>query len=467
MAYAVSGRQGAEIVLDSARPDRQPDAVQRIRAKRVFDLLNEVIEEQRWLTAEALNEVELEVRDVFLELLEDARAATQLSLYGMLEASRGLAGPPLVDTNPARDGAVTYRALRAAVLDLDAAARMLQQAETAVQSDQARRFFVNLGDVLLLLTGTIPRPDQLRALTELAELALRRASSRYADVLKGHAERFPALTMVVGTIVATTTTWPRADLETLAADTSGYDNRLDGVIRAAVGDACRRTWADGPALARHLLEEADDVVRRAARLVGAAFPAEGTYAYHPLWRYPLIVHAALERLGYGPGTLPHAAATDALRLATQVAERRSRDERSAARALDWANFGFGVLRFVPVVGQLALAAGFAVSLTQAVQAACALYEGREEARAFGPYAADLGLVEPEGAGWIVLSFVGLALEVVPVFRACGELAGRLVRLTALPRPATPGLLDVVGLSVNLLTLVIAEQAVAAGVRDPG
>ena len=38
---------------------------------------------------------------------------------------------------------------------------------------------------------------------------------------------------------------------------------------------------------------------------------------------------------------------------------------------------------------------------------------------------------------------------------------------ALSGPATPGLLDVVFASVHLLTLAIAEEAVAAGVRDPG
>jgi hypothetical protein len=156
-----------------------------------------------------------------------------------------------------------------------------------------------------------------------------------------------------------------------------------------------------------------------------------------------------------------------VRRASEAAARRSREERAQSRALDWANFGFGVLAFVPLVGQLAVAGAFAISLTQAVQAASAFNEAREEARAFGPFAADLGVTDPEGAGWIMFSFVGLTFDVIPVFRACSQLAGRLVRLTALPRPSAPGLLDVTVLTANLLALVIAEEAAAAGVQDPG
>jgi hypothetical protein len=465
LVYAVSGRDGVEIVVDSARPNRTVGAP-RLAAMRAFDLLVEVAVEQQWLVVEALNEVELETRDVFLEILEGARGATQLSVHGMLEASRGFAGPPLVDLSPLRDGGATYRVLRAAVLELDAAARTLHGAEEAVQGERVRTFFIALSHLVDLVSGRIPSADELRSETPLAEENLRLAATAYAATLTRHAERFPALIMVAGTIVAATTAWPRPDLEALGADTSSYDNRLDRVIRTAVGDVCRSTWEDGPPLARRLLEEADAVVRRAS-FRGLAFPIEATYADHPLWRYPVIVHTALERLGYGPGTLPHAAATHVVRRASEAAARRSREERAQSRALDWANFGFGVLAFVPLVGQLAVAGAFAISLTQAVQAASAFNEAREEARAFGPFAADLGVTDPEGAGWIMFSFVGLTFDVIPVFRACSQLAGRLVRLTALPRPSAPGLLDVTVLTANLLALVIAEEAAAAGVQDPG
>jgi hypothetical protein len=469
LAYAVSGREGVDVVMRSVDPVRQRAIFLGSRPLlegQARYLLEAVEAEQLWLASEALNEIEMEARDVFLELLEAARGVTQLDLYGMLEASRGMAGPPVVDLNPLRDGGATYRALRTAVLDLDAAARVIRSAEQQVRQAQLRGMFVSIAYVITLVNGSIPGPDPLAGLQSLTEESLRLAGESYAKVLQRHAERFPALSMVAGAIVAATGEWPRPDVESLAADTQRYDNRLDMVIRTEIGTVCRNTWRDGVALARRTLEAADGLVAYIRSAGRAASPPERVYANHPLWRYPLIIHAALERLGYAAGSLPHTAAVDALRVSAEEAARRSREEQESARALDWANFGFGVLAFVPVVGQLALAGAFAVSLTQAVAAASSYFEQREQARAFGPYAADLGLTDPEGAGWIALSFVGLVFDVVPVFRACGELGGRLVRLTALPRPVSPGLLDVIGLGTNLLSLTIAQRAADLGVQDP-
>jgi hypothetical protein len=117
------------------------------------------------------------------------------------------------------------------------------------------------------------------------------------------------------------------------------------------------------------------------------------------------------------------------------------------------------------VGQLARAAAFAVAAAQAVRAASVFVEMREEARAFGPAASELGLADPEGAGWIVFAFVGLAFDVVPVFRACGQLTGRVLRLAKMPPPDTPGLIDVVGLGIQLLFLEAGARADAAGVTS--
>jgi hypothetical protein len=467
VAYIAGGRESVQILVDSvAPPPLRPRPAVGTPADRAHRLLAEVARENEDDAAEALAEVELIARQVFLEMLESARAATQFSRYGLVEASRGLLRA-VPDIQPLRDAGVTYRALRTAFADLHTAALAVREAEEHLQAAQVSAGFLDLLDVMHLVTGgRSPAAPPVSRSVSAEVKALIDASAAYTDVLRRHAERFPALPMVAGDLVEATADWAHADVVAMANDTTRYNTRLDDKLLAEIGKACRETWEAGPDLARELLDEADEVLARARRLISLGpMPAEGTYAFHPLWRYPLIVHAALERLGYGPGSLPHAAAADVLRRAEDIARRRAEEKAATDQALNWANFGFGVLSFVPVVGQLACAAAFACAAVQAVRDVSAYAEASREARAFGPYASSLGLTEPEGAGWIALAFAGLVFDVVPVFRACGQLTGRLVRLTPLPRPVTPGLADVVAASINLLFLIAAERAQAAGVRD--
>jgi hypothetical protein len=486
LAYVVGGRKDVQTLVDSVDPEAwRGDPAGRDRVRRARGLLVQAVADLDFDAGEALGEIELEARQVFVEMLESARAATQLSLAGLIETPPGALRFPVPSLNapPYGDGGATYRALRASVVELDAGAREIHAAEEALQAARVRQTIFDFIHLRLLVSGQLPAPQPGAggAGTGAAGRVLADAQTSYAKTLARHAEQFPVLSMVAGEIVKETTSWTKERLAELAADRSSYDNELDRLIRRAVGKARSNTWESSFSLAEKHLETSDDVLARVGRAPppqvlftrvavvvpppSKAPPPEETYAEHPLWRYPLIVHAALERLGAQPGSFPHAAASEALRLAETHAVRRAAAQAKTERALDWACFGFGVLAFVPVVGQLALVAAMAGSAVQAVSAASSFLERSEEAQAFGPYAAKLGLAEPEGIGLIVLAFAGLAFDVLPVWRACGALAARLVRLRALPRPATPGLIDVLGTGSNLVALATAEAAYRAGVEE--
>lgn len=480
LVYVSDGLGGLDRLLASVRPSevidlRPPSDPERRRRDRAYALLAEARARKAFEAGQALGELEADVRRVFTETIEAAAAAANPTSYGLVVRSR----PTAVLTTTRRielleDAESVRRDLRQAVVALDGVTRELHAKEADLQRARVESNLLELDWLISMVFGSgaptllpipygLPRPST-SVVTEVE--AVRKAVREYGIVITRVAERFPMLAVVARDVVDDTVDeWD--DPTELAAVANGMDlnatKPLDDIIRRRIGQACLATRDAGPRLTSNLFAEAEKVVRRAA---ADPFRTEEIFGTHPLWRYPILVHAALDRLRHGPGSLPHAAATHALRRAAALARTRAEEEARESRALDWACFGFGVAAFVPVVGQAALAATLACSAVQFYRSASSVAEQREEARAFGPFAAELGLEDPDGAGLLVDALMIVAFDVVPASRACGQILGRLVRLTALPRPATLGLADVVANAINLGVMVAAQRAGEAGIEEP-
>lgn len=439
LCYHVGGPELVDdLMRDLSRPARYGQLLVDPVREKAIGLANEATKDLRDDVVEALHAVDWEVRHVFQEVLDQARAAIRLSRYGFIDMPTDAAREPILDFKPPGDGPLRFKGLRRAVADLDTAARAFAEE-----------------DRLLRPLGDLPGPSGYAG--EKAE-QWRAAREGFVTAWTAAVGRYPVLAVCGARLLEQTTSkLTGREVEDHTKSEGSFDNPLDRMIRSAVRDTWRTTTNAGSDLLAAHLQAAEHARLESLR---PEFRPEQVYAHqHPLWRYPFLVRAALERLDAGPGTIEYATAIHTLHLAAEVA----RLDRAQARLVDdllaWASLGFGIVSLVPVIGVVAALAADACNITIATRHVLAYVTARRDRDAFGPLAAGLGIPDPDGTG-VVFEVLGAGAGLVagPLLGVIGRQAGRLLRFAALEKQLiwlTPAL---VAGQLALLADAVAEQA---------
>jgi hypothetical protein len=91
-----------------------------------------------------------------------------------------------------------------------------------------------------------------------------------------------------------------------------------------------------------------------------------------------------------------------------------------------------VVGLVPGVGLLPDLVGMALGAVVVLGHVSEYYRKKREHDAFGPYAANVGVADPDGTGLLIETLgLGVGLAAIPTLAIVGKLAGRLVRFFAL------------------------------------
>ncbi|MDP9484223.1 MAG: hypothetical protein M3Q49_00220, partial [Actinomycetota bacterium] len=401
--------------------------------QRAIDLLTEARRDQMERIADALADVDDAARRILAELLKGAQDSCRMGRSGLVEDP--------INTHPSidwsRQGELRFRALRAGVVELDGLARAVREAEGAVNPDP----------LYPRIPGVASAQDPYLLRT--------RARQEFAVAWRRWVAEYPFLAVAGKRLLAETgDSFEQPELVELSRQRGNYENALDELIRAAVVEVARETLSAGAKLTKEYRAEAQKAREIAADL---EVPGDRVYAEnHPLWRYPLIVQAALERIGAGPGTLEYAAAMSALERAAELQERKKVKAAGIDEVLGWASLGFGVVALLPVVGQFAaLFAGLCATVR--MLSAISEYETEEQQRAaFGPLATQFALPDPDGAGLLV-KVLGLGAEAVPLLGVPGKFAGRLIRVTATQALVGEAALEAVSLGIDVLALATEAE----------
>jgi hypothetical protein len=334
----------------------------------------------------ALEDVDWQMRTVFLENLNQAQAVTRLSAFGFIDA------PPEGTRTPVLADYVIYKSLRQAVVDLDGTARVILEFNERQQSPSAEA-------------------------QHAFELAWQQATTNFPGLLDPGAD-----------LIAKTTRRFTADEMADYANTEGeYRNPLDMLIRNAVWQNWHDVWNAGPRLSDEYLAASEKACSEAWT---SPLPPSYTHAeLSPMWQIPTIVHSALYRMGAGPGSVEYAAATETIRAA--AARKRFEDKRDASlvNTLNWAALGFGTASMVPVIGPFALAASIACAGALSFYYHSQYDKAKLQRDALGPLAAAYGFADPDGSGLLLAEFSADFNLGMQAFGALAGLAGKMLRFT--------------------------------------
>jgi hypothetical protein len=334
--------------------------------------------------------------------LDQVRAQLALPRYGLVPGT-GSARAPI-----AADGREAYRAFRADLAALDPLRRAVVRWSFTIPENAPRAREEFEGD-----------------------------RRRYTEAFAAAVRRWPVLAVVGATVLRDLGKAAAADVRRWG---SGTDETwsLDDDLRRAVTKAAADAADHRPDLERRHVRGADDGLRAARRSAAAGLPSvyppeKMIGRLDPLWRQPFLVTAALEELRYRPGSLAYAAALSALEVAEEDEADRRATRDATERLLGWAVLGFGVLAFVPVVGQLAVLAMITTQAVVALDHAFAHVDAHARAAALGPAAARFGYADPDGLGLLV-EVLGLGADVLPLLGPAivglARRAGVLVRARA-------------------------------------
>lgn len=359
---------------------------------------------------DALADVDDAVRRVFLELLADTRVKCALARCGLVEdvvdpqtGSRALVSPPV---DVAHDGEVRFWALREAVVELDGLARGVRAADEAVTPWAG--------------------PSMATAAEPLAQRI--EAQALFVAAWQRWVLQFPVLAVVARDVLKATGDREQRDLLEDLKGRGAYTNELDTLLRTAVVGALRDAWAAGPDLAEEVSAAANTCREMASHLDRDAEVIYGER--HPLFRYPLLVWTALERIGAGPDSMEYAAAASALAIAADVAAKEAVAAEEAESILGWAQVGFGVAAMIPVVGEAVALAGALLAAGRVIATVVDYRTQRARRAAFGIHADRLSLPDPDGLG-VILKAVSLSADMLPLLGLPAKLAGKWLRVTAL------------------------------------
>jgi len=338
-------------------------------------------------TTEALEAVAWEMRSVFLDTLDQARAVTRLSVFGFIDA------PPGATWTPVLKDYDIYKSLRQAVVDLDGAARVVLAYNERQQS---------------------PSSEAQSAF----ELAWHQATTNFPGLLDPGAD-----------LIATTTRRFTADEMTDFAKTEGeYRNPLDMLIRNAISKNWTDVWSAGPRLSDEYLAASE---KACSESWTSPLPPSYTHAeLSPMWQIPTIVHSALHRMGAGPGSLEYAAATETIQLAAVRQRFEEKRDASLVNTLNWASLGFGMAAMVPVIGPFALAASIACAGALSLYYHSQYDKAKLKRDALGPLAAAYGFADPDGSGLLLAEYSADANLGMQAFGTLAGLAGKMLRFAA-------------------------------------
>ncbi|WP_406409376.1 hypothetical protein [Streptomyces sp. NBC_01643] len=275
----------------------------------------------------------------------------------------------------------------------------------------------------------------------------------YAVPYREACRTWPVLHVQGGALMRSLDDADPAAIEQWSKAEGGTD--FDTMLQEMVSDAWTECRAEQPAFLRRQYGGAAEALFAAHNTTtGAAEIHFGDR--HPLMRYPVIVEAALERLGWLPGTFPHAVAESARKAADAAAHSQRATRATWNRLLTWASLGFAVLAFVPVVGQLAVAGCVAASALQSLAGIADTLETRQNWMAAGAAGDRLRLASPKATGLVVdvLQLTAdIALPALGSLSVAARSAERLVSASAVRRS-----LDLGGMALDLAGAVIQIDA---------
>jgi hypothetical protein len=232
-------------------------------------------------------------------------------------------------------------------------------------------------------------------------------------------------------------------------------NALYEKLAGLCGQWARDVQKAGNELRKEFRQKAEAAAWGAANVDKGTYPPEPVFGeFSPLWRYPLIIREAMQRIDAIPGSLAYAAASHTLEIAADVAakERESAELRHEILAL--ASMSFGVMSLLPVVGQASGLAASACALANAVPAILQYREDKQLYAAFGPYASQHHLAAPDGVG-LVLNSLDAATAAMPLVGVAGRMAGRMIRLSALQARTVGSVYAAADVALNAVALTAA------------
>ncbi|MEU3794436.1 hypothetical protein AB0F07_32350 [Streptomyces fructofermentans] len=379
--YRIGGAHLLEELLDELAgtdPRRGPDTPQAQRTQQAAGLCQAQVAAARLRALSALRTLDGVAFAVLREQLDAARAALRLSRYGLVEGT-DYAYPVVAADAGAQE---TYAQLRAAVLDLDVKRRAVRRWEnfTIPNNAPAAR-------------------EQFNAVLE-----------PYVTAYRAAIRDWPVLAVRGHQVIDALGRRQRSDVASWAAEQDGTP--LDDLIKENLGEAWRELIDEQPDFLDGVRSKAAAAVRIAEQLAPPRLgrPERIFGVQHPLWRYPHLVHAALERLDLRPGDIGYAAATSALSYAAEQAALERAEETRMEAVLGWASLGFGILAMVPVVGQFALLATGVTSAVRALRSSVDYLDASSRRSALGPLADRFGFAEPNATGFVV-DLLGLVSDV--------------------------------------------------------
>lgn len=379
--YRIGGAHLLEELLDEfggIDPRLVPDTPQTRRTQQAATRCQAQIGAVRLRALDALRKVDAVAFAVLREQMDTARAALRLSRYGLVEGT-GYRFPIVATDEAARE---TYAQLRTVLLDLDLKRRAVRQWESFTIPENAPT-----------------AREQFNAVLE-----------PYVTAYRAAIRDWPVLAVRGNQVIDALGQRQRPDVASWASEQDGTP--LDDLIKKNLGEAWTELVNEQPDFLDGARSKAASAVRIAEQLAPPRHgrPERIFGIQHPLWRYPHLVHTALERLDLRPGDIGYAASTSALNYAAEQAALERAEETHMEAVLGWASLGFGILAMVPVVGQFALIASGVTSAVRALSSSVDYLDARSRRAALGPLADRFGFAEPNATGFVV-DLLGLVSDV--------------------------------------------------------
>jgi hypothetical protein len=433
--YKIDGRRLIKDLEAALTGAHAPDESSKAVRDQALALCYEHGNRQRVVVYEALKTIETITWGVFVSCLDQARAQLALRRYGLVERT------PHVEPPVASDGKSTYKNLRAAIAKLDPLYREVSK-----------------------YTFTIP-PNAPTAKKQFDQ-----RHKAYTDAYTEALGQWPALAVIGTPMMRYLARWTAEDVKHWAeSDDIGW--HFDSKLRGELASAWKAAVDNRPGFERDCAKWAKEAVRVAGESM--VWPPEYAIGrYHPLWRHPFIVMAALERLNLRPGSLGYAAAIGALQYAEEQEERRRQSKDNTEKLLGWAVAGFGLLALIPVVGLFATAAMIATQAILTLDHTLGYLDESTRRAAVGPMASRFGFADADGVG-LLCDVLGLAGDVLPIvgpwLAKLSRPAGVMVRAAAV-QLAVEGAghaAGVAALAVSVNAAEVERQARRVGLDQVG
>jgi len=439
LAYHAMGSEEIENIIMQLRHPKAPseapsEELARTRALALAENLRGPFQEMVRDTLQLIDET---AKEVFEEQLDSARINCGISRCGLVNEEMAY---PVVAWDKARQ--TVYRDFRNQVAAVAIATRNYEGEQRRAALDGAEQIMRRVPEWARVYNPASP---------PVGAVELRRR--KLLAVWSAAVAKFPIIAVASADFVAAAVEVAQDDNAAPDADfgdrfnqdrllklckeveNEEFGNPLDSKLRRLCGEWHRNIRKAGAELRKEFGEASAWVWGAKTTQYGiipagagdaGRFLAEG----QPLWRFPLIIAEALQRIGAGPGSLAYSAASHSLEMAADIAEKERESAETDREILALASMSFGAMALLPVVGQAAGLAASACALVIAVPNILKYHEDAKQYAAFGPYAIQHHLAAPDGMG-LVIDSLDAASAALPVLGVAGRMAGRLIRLTAM------------------------------------